>query len=1155
MSVATDFKLEDRFLAEHGRIALGGMQALARLLLDQRRADAARGWRTAGFVSGYRGSPLGGLDQTLQLNQQVMEQHHIRFVPGLNEDLAATAVAGSQLVSHLPKPTYDGVFGMWYGKAPGVDRAGDAFKHGNFFGTPPRSGVLVVAGDDPANKSSTLPSSSEYALADCYMPVLYPADISEILWLGRMGYEMSRYTGAWIGFKIVTSVADSYEVVDLDGPAGSIAVVRPELEWRGRPWEATVRHITTPAQTNLMEPEVLDGRMEAAIAFAAANRLDEVHVRPGAARLGLVAAGRTFVELRHALARLGLDQADLERHGVGLLQLRMIHPLDRELIRSFARDVDELVIVEEKRPFVEQQVKQVLYGTTAAPRVLGKRDADGNALIPVEGELDADRLVTALAGHLAARLGPDRVRLPEPARTRIELPLMAPPRLPYFCSGCPHNRSTLVPDGSLAAGGIGCHAMTVFMDRTLGLTQMGGEGAQWVGAEAFTQTPHLFQNIGDGTFFHSGSLAVRQAVAANSNITFKLLYNSAVAMTGGQPVDGQIAVPDLTRMLEAEGVARTVVVADDPDRYPRSARWAQGVDVRHRDDMDAVQRELQDVPGVTVLIYDQVCAAEARRKRKRGLMEDPALRVFINESVCEGCGDCGVKSNCLSVVPVDTPFGRKTQIDQASCNKDYSCLLGDCPSFVTVIPGKTKAAKPKPVQFDAAFPEPARPAQANVLMIGIGGTGVVTTNQIVATAAMLDGLSARALDQTGLSQKGGAVVSHLRIAADTGDAPALIGAGEADAYLAFDVLAASSELNLKRCSSDRTRAVISTSKVPTGQMVSDVTAAFPEAGNLVDAIAARTVEEQPRTLDAQAIASALFGTAAQANLIVLGAAYQLGMLPVSAESIERAIKLNGTAVPVSQSAFRAGRKLMLNPDWDPAAKAEAVKPEPDARTTALIDRVGAGGELREVLRARVPDLVAYQNAAYAERYVRRVETVAQAERALGGDDRLTTAVALNLYKLMAYKDEYEVARLHLDSAGRAELEQRFGRGAKVRYMLHPPMLRDRGWDRKIAFGPWIRPVFRVLVGMRRLRGTALDPFGRTPIRTLERELVREYETVVERLLAGLDAGRLDLAVEIAQLPDMVRGYEHVKLRNVEPYRARLAELLAAYDGPREPVRS
>jgi indolepyruvate ferredoxin oxidoreductase len=1127
----------DVLSCESGPGALSGVQALARVMIDQRRADRRRGWHTAGLVSGYRGSPLAGLDLIIERAADLFSAHDIRFIPGVNEELGATVVYGSQLAPQLPDPRFEGVFGMWYGKAPGVDRAGDALKHGTWMGTTPRGGVLAVAGDDPANKSSSLPSNSTMALADAFMPVLAPGSVADILRLGRYGLEMSRFTGSWTGFTVVTNVADAYEVAELGGP---LEVVTPEFEWDGRPWRPHYYPGVTIAEATALEREVLEGRPAAAVAFAAANGLDQV-IGTGAARIGIIASGHVYTELRTALDRLGLDAAALARRGLRLLRLGLVHPLDPARMREFARGLTEIIVVEDKRAFIETHVKDVLYGTAGAPAVYGKRGPDGTPLIPVTGALDADRLIGALGPLLAERIGREHLDLPRPADSadpagsagRRALPLVALQRTPYFCSGCPHNTSTKPPDGALIGSGIGCHALTTLMGRSIGFTQMGAEGTSWVGAAPFTGTSHFFQNIGDGTYFHSGTLALRQAVAAGTDITFKILYNRAVAMTGGQLADGGAGPVELTWQLHGEGVARTVIVADDPGKYRpgkygRRPRWAPGVTVHHRDELERVQDELARVPGVTVLVYDQMCAAEARRKRKRGELPDPVRRIYINEAVCEGCGDCGAKSNCLSVEPVDTDHGRKTRIDQTSCNKDYSCLSGDCPSFLVIEPGADRPAEP--LELPEA-PEPARrPAAATIVMAGIGGTGVVTVNRVLATAALLDGLHAGGLDQTGMSQKAGAVVSHLAITRAEEVPGGPVGAGQADAYLAFDLLAAAGGPALACCSPARTGAVASTGEVPVGRQVADPDAPPSSYESLLESVRERTREMF--TLDALALAGRLFGTTTQANFVVVGAAYQQGLLPVSAAAIEKAIELNGAAVAATTAAFRAGRRAVAEPAW--LAGLTAAQP-------------AAGPALARLLHSWARDLVAYQNPAYARRYLAAVEAVRAAEATVTEGTDLAAAVARNLFKLMAYKDEYEVARLHLDPAMRRGVAERFGEGARVGYALHPPILRALGLKKKIVLADGIaRPSFRALRAMRGLRGTPADPFGHTKTRRLERALIEEYLEVVDRLIAGLTAGNHDLAVEIAGLPDLVRGYEEVKLAGVERYRARLAEILPRY---------
>ena len=1148
---AHDLSLDAKYRQEEGLIFLSGIQALVRLPLDQHRADRRRGLNTATLICGYPGSPLGGFDLTLERNRELLRAHQVVVIPGLNEDLGATAISGSQLAALFPLPRYDGVLGMWFGKSPGVDRTGDVFKHASFAGVGRHGGVLALAGDDPAAKSSTLPSHSEVAFSNALFPVLYPGSPQEILDLGRAGFELSRYAGLWVGFKIVTDVADGIGTAEV-GP-GRVVIADPGFTYEGRPWRATHTPVPLPPRSLEIEREIYYGRLEAAAAFARANRVNRITAPTPDAWIGLVAAGKTYYDLRQAFHDLGLDEDALRRYGIRLLKIGMLFPMEPEIVREFARGLEELVVLEEKGAFVELFVRDILYDQAERPRVVGKRDEQGRVLVPANGELDADMLARIVAARLQRRVRLEplaaRVAFLEALRHRPAPAALA--RQPYFCSGCPHNRSTVVPEGSLGAGGIGCHGLAITMDRdTVGLTQMGGEGAQWVGMAPFTGMPHIFQNLGDGTFFHSGSLAIRQAVAAGTNITFKILYNAAVAMTGGQAAAGAMPVPELTRALEAEGVRRILVLADDPAKYPRGAPWARGTEVWHRDRLDEAQRILREVPGVTALIYDQRCATEARRLRKRGKLADPAQRVVINEAVCEGCGDCGAKSNCLSVHPVATEFGRKTQIHQSSCNTDYSCLLGDCPAFLTAVPRNGSGRRERrPPAVDRELREPIRKvgSPCGVFLMGVGGTGVVTVNQILGTAAFLDGRHVRGLDQTGLSQRGGAVVSHLKISDAPWEVSGKIPGGEADCYVGFDLLVASAASNLARARAEKTLAVVSTSQVPTGAMVASADVEFPETEGLVDAINRVTRKDDNVFLDAAGLAEALFGDHLAANLIVLGAAYQAGGIPVTAAAIERAIALNGAAVSMNTQAFRVGRLLVADPEAVKAARPVRGAVEADAplapESRALVDSVGAAGEVRRLLAVRVPELIAYQDAGCAREYVEFVKRVVLAEQAaVPGETRLSEAVARYLFKLMAYKDEYEVARLHLKPEVTQALAADFPGGASIQYHLHPPFLRALGWKRKIPLGKWFDGVFRLLVHLRRLRGTALDPFGYARVRRLERALIGEYRGLVEKALAGLSRETYESAVKLAALPDLIRGYEEVKLRNAERFRSEVRAL-------------
>jgi indolepyruvate ferredoxin oxidoreductase len=1148
--VRREFSLDAKYRQEAGLIFLSGIQALVRLPLDQHRADRRRGLNTATLISGYRGSPLGGLDLTLERNTPLLREHHAVFLSGVNEDLGATAIFGAQQANLYPGAKYDGVLGMWYGKAPGVDRTGDVFKHAQFMGVGRHGGVLALAGDDPTCKSSTLPSSSEVALYDAFMPILYPGNVQEILDLGLHGFELSRFSGLWVGFKIVTNIAD--EIGTAEVAPDRVVPVRPELVIDGRPWEHTQNPRLLAPDSLALEKEIFYGRLEAAKAYAYANRLNRITVPTPDAWLGIAAAGKTYYDVREALLELGLTDEALRRYGIRLLKIGMLFPLEPQVVREFARGLREILVMEEKRPFLELFMRDILYHIPGRPLVVGKTDERGERLVPADGELDADRVATVIARRLEPRVSlpsvTARVAMLDAIRERPAPLTLA--RVAYFCSGCPHNRSTVVPEGSMAGGGIGCHGMSLGMDRnTFGITHMGGEGAQWVGAAPFVEMPHLFQQLGDGTFFHSGSLAVRQAVAAGVNVTYKILYNSTVAMTGGQDAAGAIPVDALTRWLEAEGIRRTIVVADEPDKYGPEARWAPAVEVWHRDRLDEAQRLLRQIPGVTALVYDQRCAAEKRRLRKRGKLPDPAMRVYVNEAVCEGCGDCGVKSNCLSVHPVDTEFGRKTQIHQSSCNKDYSCLAGDCPSFLTVIPRGASTKKERRLfTVDQTLPEPTLrvPASASIYMMGIGGTGVVTVNQLLGTAALLCGRHVRGLDQTGLSQKGGPVVSHLKVGID-GEFSNKVAAGGADCYLAFDILVATQPASLDHARPDKTIAIVSTSQVPTGAMVASTEIPFPETSGLVAAINRCTRKDENVYLDAIGLAESLFDDHMAANMLVLGVAYQAGAIPISAEAIEEAILLNGVAVAMNTHAFRAGRLAVADPSFAGRAmkrrrgavevREYEVGPELEAMLASFT------GETRRLVAIRGPELCEYQDRAYADEYLAFVQQVWVVEQArVPGRTRLTEAVARYLFKLMAYKDEYEVARLHLKNSLAATLDAEYPGGVRIHYHLHPPILRALGWTTKISLGRWFDVVFRFLTQLRRLRGTAFDPFGRAHLRRVERELIGEYRALVEKALVGLAPETYETAVTLAELPDTICGYEGIKLANVRRFREEVRKL-------------
>jgi len=1179
VSDARPYRLSDRYSAERGTVFLSGTQALARLPIEQLRADRRAGKNTAAFVSGYPGSPLGGYDRAVAEAARLAPDLPIVCRPALNEEYAATAVMGSQLASAQPDARYDGVVGIWYGKSPGVDRATDAFRHAVYAGTSPFGGAVALVGDDPIAKSSTLPSSSAGALAELHMPLLYPGDPEEALDLGRHGIALSRATGLWAALKIVSDVADGTATIHLD--PDRIAPVVPTV--RGEPSSRRLEgHLLAP-RTLELEREIYEVRYQLAIQYASDNELNRAVVDPSDAWIGIVASGITYRELREAFHRLGLRRdAEIAGCGIRLLKLQMPIPFDPRTVRHFARGLLEVFVIEEKQPNLESLIKDALYALPDRPRIVGKTDEHDAPLLPGWGGLDADAIVPALRQRLAVRLL-DRLAPAAPARAASR-PSPALQRTPFYCSGCPHNRSTETPQGSLVGAGIGCHTMVVLMDEKrvgeiAGVTPMGNEGTQWIGMSPFIERGHFIQNLGDGTYFHSGQLAVQAAVAAGVNITYKLLYNGAIAMTGGQHPQGQIGIPEVAANLLTQGVARVLVTADDPARY-ESVALPAGVLVWHRDRLIEAQERLAELPGVTVLIHDQLCAAEARRARKRGKLPTPDRRVVINHRICEGCGDCGRVSSCLSVQPIETPFGRKTAIDQTTCNLDFSCLEGDCPSFMTVSqrrrgglrallgrsrPASTLSPRAAPAALAGpaqALPDPMLvvPADEFALRItGIGGTGVVTVSQVLGTAAMFDGYEVRGLDQLGLSQKAGPVVSDLRLCRGAPPDTNRLGSEQADLLLAFDTLVAASEQGLLVSSPERTAAVGSSSATPTGAMITHPEIGLPPAPELIARIAANTRADVQHWIDADATATSLLGDAQTANLFVLGMAAQAGCLPIAPASIERAIALNGVAVEANTAAFRWGRCRIHAPDVLEAAMrktrvGQGVEPRVRELEPWLVERIArlAAGdeELAPMLRRFAGELVAFQSAALAAEFLETLVLVSAREREVARDSsRLVRAVAANLYKLLAYKDEYEVARLMQDADGMRDARDLAAGEGRISWRLHPPILRALGLRHKLALGPWAAPMVRLLARGKRLRGTRLDPFGRSEVRRLERELPGEYRAAVRTLLARLNAGNLDEAVRIAGLPDCVRGYEELKIGRIGEYRAQLRAALEGYSAP------
>lgn len=1151
-----DVSLDDKFTLERGRVMISGTQALTRILMAQRRADMQLGLNTGAFISGYRGSPLGSLDTALWAARRSLDELGIVFQPGLNEELAATAVYGTQQLGFIDGATRDGVVAAWYGKGPGVDRAGDALKHGNLAGTARHGGVLVYAGDDHAAKSSTTAHQSEQALVASLIPVLYPASVAEFLEFGAFGIALSRYSGLWAGFKCVNDTADATATAELGDPA--------------RMWSMPTDFELPPQGLNIikgesqldMERRTVDFRLPAAQAFVRANGFDRMTRDSARRSLAIVTAGRAALDVMEALDQLQLDEDRCRDLGIRVLKLGMTWPVEPQIVRDFAAGHRALLVVEDKRAFIEPQVASVLYHLPAdrRPALIGKADESGQPLLAQHGELSPGSIRQTLMRVLEQldlvdeRLKARWVEL-QVRSSAAGGPLTDFNRMPFFCSGCPHNSSTVLPAGAVGLSGIGCHVMAAMMPhrRHLWPVQMGGEGANWIGMAPFTSTPHVFQNLGDGTYHHSGSLAIRAAVGAGVNITYKLLFNDAVAMTGGQPVESQLTPWQIAHEILQEGVAKVTVVADDPRKYPSGARFPDGVAVRPREELEQVQRELSAIPGVTVLIYDQVCAAEKRRRRKRREFPDPPTRVFINDLVCEGCGDCSAKSNCVSVQPLETEFGRKRLIDQSNCNKDYSCTNGFCPSFVTVH-GAEMAAKSRrsPSRGAIAVPElpapsPSVDADCSILIVGIGGTGVVTVGAVLGMAAHIEGKAVSIVDMTGLSQKNGAVSSHLRIAPTAdGIRSARIPAGGADILLGCDMITAAGGEAMSLIRAGETTGVVNENFTATAAFTIDTKVDFKAAQTIARL---REVLDAERSvfIDASQVALQLLGDTIGANMLVVGAALQRGLLPVSVAAVERAIELNGVAVEFNLTALRLGRLAVADPGALATLVAQQASPAPapSRRHSETLD---------EVIERRTSFLADYQDAAYAERYAKRVAAVRAAEASsMPGHTDLADAVARNLFKLMAYKDEYEVARLYTNGEFHAKLKEQFSGTYSLSVHLAPPLLARRdpvtGRPRKIAFGGYVFGVFRLLAKLKWLRGTALDPFGRTAERRTERRLIGAYETLVDSILESLTPANHAAAVQLAGYPDQIRGFGHVKEANIALAEQRRDELLGAYRQP------
>ncbi|MGA3041941.1 MAG: indolepyruvate ferredoxin oxidoreductase family protein, partial [Bryobacteraceae bacterium] len=1108
-----------KYEQEHGAVYLTGIQALVRLPMDQMRSDRRAGLNTAAFISGYEGSPLGGYDMALARVRPLLDRHRIHFVPGVNEDLAATSVFGSQIHHSLGQSRYDGVVGIWYGKGPGVDRSGDILRHANIAGTGKNCAALVLGGDDHVSKSSTIPHQSDLSFYNLAMPIFYPGNTQETLDYGLLAIALSRFSGAWVAMKMVTNVCDAGGTVNVDPERLAIRIPQG--------YEKKIDARLLIPMTLMLEPEVLYRRLDAAREFARLNQVNRSFGAGDGAWLGIASAGKAYYDLMQALADLGLRHEDLEPAGIRIAKFGMTYPLEPRFTAEFARGLQTILVVEEKRSFLELQLRESLYNSPDHPAILGKGDTIAAPLFSAAGELDPEIITRVLA------------QLIQPSTSRIALldeienreRRLVPARFPNFCSGCPHNRSTLLLEGQAAGGGIGCHAMAAQLGHShhayTFLTHMGGEGAPWIGMAPFVERQHIFQNVGDGTYFHSASLAVEACIAAGVNITYKILYNSAVAMTGGQQAAGAVPVPALTHKLAADGVRQIAVLTDDLAKY-EDVKLAANAQLRDRDDLPDVLREFEKLPGVTAIIYDQQCAAEKRRLRSRGKLAEPTLRLVIHEEVCEGCGDCVTQSNCLSLHPVETEYGPKTRIHQSSCNKDYSCVLGDCPSFVTVklTPGTGQRRQPLPKLPETEVPPPRERAligeRYSILMPGIGGTGVVTINALLATAAWIDGLSVITLDQTGLAQKGGAVVSSVILSERPIEASAKVGFGNADLLLGFDLLGAGSADNLKRAHPSRTVAVVNTAEVPTGDAIRGG-ARLAGPGAVVDLINTYTRRDRNLFLDASRLAEGLFSSHMAVNIFLLGAAWQGGLIPISDTAIEEAIRLNKVDAERNVQTFLWGRKYYHD--------AQAVE--------SLIAPPATHSDDRSLVERRTADLVRYQNAAYAERYaafVREVET---------RQPDLAQAVARNLYKLMAYKDEYEVARLLTNPEREAQIRGMWEQVESIGYNLFPPMLRAMGLKKKLKLGAWFRTPLRVLASLKGLRGTPFDIFGYAEVRREERALIAWYEQLVRDCLDQATPDNLSLAQEIVALPGQIRGYENVKLASIRKVKGQAAEKLSA----------
>ena len=1135
--------LDDKYTLRKGHAFMTGIQSLVRLPMVQRELDLKAGLNTAGYISGYRGSPLGGYDQQLERNKKLLVEFHVKFQPGVNEDLAATALWGTQQSGLGGEGKYDGVFGIWYGKGPGVDRSGDVLRHANYAGTSKFGGVLALMGDDHTAESSTVCNQSEFAMVDALIPVLNPSGVQEVFDFGIYGWALSRFSGCWVGLKCLHDTVEATASIDVD--VERLKVVIPD-DYNFPEDGLNIRFPDTP---HAQDQRMHEYKMDAVRAFCRANKLDRTIWQGGRAKIGVVTVGKSYLDTRLAFEELGIDETEAERLGVRLYKVAMPWPLELEGILEFAEGLDLIIVVEEKRALIEPQIKEMLYDASQRPQVIGKLDETGEALFRTAGALDPNHIAATIGRRILNFRGDaDLKNHLHEMESRLDtslLPQESMVRLPYFCSGCPHNTSTVVPEGSIAMAGIGCHYMVQWMDRnTLGFTHMGAEGANWVGQSPFSTRKHIFQNIGDGTYFHSGIMAIRAAVSSGINITYKILYNDAVAMTGGQGFDGPMSVQSIIQQMFAEGAKQVTVVSDDPDKFTQSSGIPPNVKVYDRKELDFVQREMREIEGVTVLIYEQVCAAEKRRRRKRGMIPDPPRRIFINDDVCEGCGDCGVKSNCVSVLPLETQFGRKRVIDQSACNKDYSCVNGLCPSFVSVVGGKMRKNSPS-VNTNgtwSSLPDPVLPqinGTYNIVLTGVGGTGLVTIGALLGMAAHIENRGVGILDMIGLAQKGGAVLSHLRIGNSPDDihSPRIASQG-ADLVIGGDLVVTGGQKTLSVIKSGHTKLVVNSYELITGDFTKNADMLFPSL-KIKQSIQQFAGSDHTEFLDASRLATALIGDTIATNIFMLGFAYQRGLIPLEQSSIEKAMEINGLSVEGNKLAFLWGRRTAHD----------------GKRVSELTSSIVAGFGLKdppegldELIQHRADVLRDYQNKSYVQRYLHLVERVRTLEiDRVPGSTEFTEAVASYYFKLLAYKDEYEVARLYTNGDFMQKIKGRFEGDYKLKLHLAPPLFSSRdahsGEPVKTAYGAWILSAMNLLARFKFLRGTAFDPFGKTAERKMERRLIEEYEQTIEELLRGLSKKNHALAVEIARIPEQIRGYDLVKQKHVESAKSQKNELL------------